>query len=363
VTADEHSLAANLPAAGRWPSRADLLQRLAAARGMLQNCELCELRCGVNRGAGERRRCRLAADTHVYKTYASLNEEAELIPALRVFLGGCNFRCPWCDEAPDAFEDAGQRVEPADWADELTAAVAGGVCTISILGGEPTLHVPTLLALAAAVERPLPLALNTNMYMSPAVIELLDGVVQWYLADFKFGNDECARQYAGVPRYSDVVRRNLLSVARQAELVIRHVLMPGHLGCCFQPVADWAAEHLPGVRFQLYPGYVPCGPASCDATLGRLNTRADVRAATDYLARLDLRSEPTPPSSARVALPLAHDTGTASLTLGVDGRIYCHDLTPELAAVLSEICPEAAAILARQEAAGCCADQERTDRP
>jgi putative pyruvate formate lyase activating enzyme len=329
------------------PERRNLRQRVAAADVMLRNCNMCELRCGVDRTSGERGQCRLAATTHAYKTYISLNEELELVPALRVFLGGCNFRCPWCDEAPDAFEDMGQCVEPVRWAAELRTAVASGVRTISLLGGEPTLHVHTILALAAA-DPAVPLALNTNLYMTPEVLALLDGIVQWYLADFKFGNDACARQYAGVPRYSDVVRRNLLLIAAtQAELVIRHVLLPGHLGCCFRPVADWVAEHLPGARFQLYPGYVPCGPASCDTVVGRLNTRADVCAATDYLAGLKLRCEPSPRSAVRLDAPQARATGVASVTLGADGRIYCHDLTPELASVLAGVCPNAAELLAR----------------
>lgn len=346
------------------PTREDILQRLAIANAMLQDCNMCELRCGVDRAAGERGQCRLAASTHVYKTYVSLNEELEVGPALRVFLGGCNFRCPWCDEAPDAFEDAGQRVEPARCAAELQSAMAGGAQTISILGGEPTLHVHTILALAAAAVPCLPLALNTNLYMAPEVIGLLDGVVRWYLADFKFGNDDCARQYAGVPRYSDVVRRNLLLVAAtRAELVIRHVLMPGHLGCCFRPVAEWVAEHLPGARFQLYPGYVPCGPASCDAEVGRLNTRSEVHAAVEFLAGLELRCEPSSRGPVRLDAPSVRQAGVASVTLGADGRIYCHDLTPELASVLLGVCPGAAELLARAgHASAAPSDEGQTTR-
>ena len=350
MNTDRRTSDSRAPSAGR-PPHAEILRRVIAAGSMLQTCNMCELRCGVDRTAGARGRCQLGATTHVYKTYVSLNEELELVPALRVFFGGCNFRCPWCDEAPDAFGDAGRCIEPAFWALKLCRAIAGGVRTISLLGGEPSLHLHTVLALAAAADPPLRLALNTNLYMTPEVLELLDGIVQWYLADFKFGSDACARQYAGVPRYSDVVRRNLLLIAAtQAEPVIRHVLMPGHLGCCFRPVADWVAEHLPGARFQLYPGYVPCGPASCDAVVGRLNTRADVGAATEYLAGLNLRCEPSSRGSIRLDAAAGQHTGVASVTLGADGRIYCHDLTPELAAVLAGVCPGATELLAR---AGC----------
>jgi putative pyruvate formate lyase activating enzyme len=113
------------------------------------------------------------------------------------------------------------------------------------------------------------------------------GVVAWYLADFKFGNDECARRLAGVPRYGDVVRRNLTWMAGHTRLIVRHLLMPGHLDCCLRPVAEWVAANLPGTRFQLYTGFVPCGQAG-SVGLGRLNTRAEVAAALDLLGTLDL---------------------------------------------------------------------------
>jgi hypothetical protein len=42
-------------------------------------------------------------------------------------------------------------------------------------------------------------------------------------------------------------------------VIVRHVLVPGHFECCFRPLTNWLAAHLPHIRFQLYDGYVPCG--------------------------------------------------------------------------------------------------------
>jgi putative pyruvate formate lyase activating enzyme len=339
--------------------------RAEAAQALLRACTMCELRCRVDRAAGERGSCGLAADSFVYKEYPSLNEEPELLPAWRVFLGGCNFGCPYCDEGPEAWQaDAGRLVKPAAWARELAGVLDGGVKTISVLGGEPSLHIHTLLAAVAASSRPLPVALNTNLYMTPEVLELLDGVVRWYLVDFKFGNDACAERLAGVPRYTEVVRRNLLRIRHHEMVVIRHVLLPGHLECCFKPIADWTSRYLAGARFQLYPGYVPCGRAGQDGTLGRLNAPTEVQAATDYLRTRDLQCEVLfeqsrdrkgaetsrmcrhqrlqRDRSLTVAAPLKHgneQAGLAGITVGADGRLYCHDLTPELASVLAELCP------------------------
>ena len=118
----------------------------------------------------------------------------------------------------------------------------------------------------------------------------LDGVVALYIADFKFGNDECAKRLAGVGRYLEVVTRNLRIAAERTPMIIRHLLMPGHVDCCFRPVVDWTAEHLPGVRFQLHTGYVPCWRASGDAKMGRLTSADEVREAWGYLRTKDLQT-------------------------------------------------------------------------
>ncbi len=57
----------------------------------------------------------------------------------------------------------------------------------------------------------------------------------------------------------------------------------------------------------------------------------------------------TPESKPLVAEPAA---GTAIFTIGVDGRLYCHDVTPELLQVLVEICPENPSLHARIETLG-----------
>jgi putative pyruvate formate lyase activating enzyme len=258
------------------------------AQKLLERCELCEWRCGVDRTAGQRGPCGLGIETRILRQYVSVTEELEVIPALRVYLGGCNFRCRFCDTAPDCLEpDRGDLPDPGTYAQELAGAVGRGVQSISVLGGEPTLHAHTLLEWAAAAPTPLPLVVNTNLYMTGEVLHVLDGLIRFYLGDFKFGNDECAQRLAGVPHYSYVIRRNLTWIAGRTPLIVRHLLMPGHLECCLRPAAEWLSANLPGTRFQFYAGYVPCWQAGT-VGLGRLNSRGEVRAALDLLDTLDL---------------------------------------------------------------------------
>jgi putative pyruvate formate lyase activating enzyme len=248
---------------------------------MLGSCELCERRCGINRLAGERAPCGLGSETWSFKRHVSFAEEIELLPSYMVYFGGCNFRCAFCVQAPVCFDPRrGERIEPGPLAREFERIVEHGARTINLLGGEPSLHLHTILDIAAeAAERGvrLPLVLNSNFYMTPEVLELLEGVVDIYLADFKFGRGACATRVAGVERYWEVVTRNLLLASEHAakngaSVLVRHLLMPGHVDCCHAPVAEWMAANLPKAHLHVMDSYVPAWRACGHEELGRLLT-------------------------------------------------------------------------------------------
>lgn len=264
--------------------------RCAEAAEALRACRLCEWRCGVNRLAGETGPCGLTDATHVFRCYVSYAEELELLPALMVYLGGCNFRCRFCTQAPNCFHvDQGPTLTSPAVLAQLTSA-ADCVPWINWVGGEPSLHPH---ALAKAREQIPPGAkwlLNTNAYFTPECFELLDGLIDLFLVDLKFGTDRCAYRLAGVPDYTRILQRNLLTIyhADPNRLLVRHLLMPGHEACCLRPVADWANRHLPGVRFHLMGSYVPAYRSMKDRAMSRTVPEADCVDAVRYCRKLGL---------------------------------------------------------------------------
>lgn len=269
--------------------RSVLLERAAWARERLSACTFCEKRCGVDRLHGGPAPCGLGHATHSFKRHLSLAEEIELLPSYMVYFAGCNFRCAFCVQAPACFDPhRGGLVDPAALARECGGVVGRGARTINLLGGEPSLHPHTILELAAAAPEPLPLLLNSNFFMTPEVLDLFDGVVAYYLADFKFGSDLCAARVAGVDRYVAVVTRNLLLAHAQRErrgarLLVRHLLMPGHIKCCYEPVAQWMRANLPDTPFNVMDSYVPAfraaRPGANVGELARLLSPGELAAA------------------------------------------------------------------------------------
>lgn len=286
--------------------RGVILSRLALADELLRACHLCEWRCGVDRQAEKGGVCGLGAGVKVFKRYISFEEDVDLVPTLRIYLQGCNLHCRFCNTAPDHFawseETDVSGMDPTGLGDEVHGgaerqdvtladvipmygpAIGSGIRSISLLGGEPTLHIGQILRLAAALPTSLPLVLNTNGFMTSEVIDLLEGVADTLFVDFKFGNDRCAFEIAGAVSYVDVISRNLAHIAGRFGLRVRHLLLPGHLKCCFEPVVDWLSKRMPGTRFQLMTGYVPHWRAIGQPDLGRINRCEETQAALRFLA-------------------------------------------------------------------------------
>jgi putative pyruvate formate lyase activating enzyme len=115
---------------------------------------------------------------------------------------------------------------------------------VNFVGGEPTPQIPFILKILQYVKSDLPIVWNSNLYLSLKGMNLLKGVVDVYLSDFKYGNDKCAERLSAVKNYTEIVKRNHLIAIENAELVIRHLVLPSHMECCSKPIFDWIAENL-----------------------------------------------------------------------------------------------------------------------
>lgn len=234
------------------------IERVVEAERHYRRCLLCEHRCGVNRLAGERGPCKAGAVPRVYRHRVEYGEELELIPSLLFYLSGCDLRCIFCVGELNAFDPSRGRELTAElFRAGLEQGRAQGARTLQWVGGEPTIHLPAILRVMSEVRPELPIVWKSDFHGTVEAMALLDGVADVYLADFKFGNDACAKRLAGIASYVAVVTRNLRLAARQGRLIVRHLLMPGHFDCCYRPIVQWLREHLPNVPLSLRDSYLP----------------------------------------------------------------------------------------------------------
>jgi len=252
------------------PNLVDL--KSALVNRMLQSCNFCEWKCHVDRANGKIGFCKLDKTTSVGSYFHHYGEEAPLIGLERrggsgtIFFESCDSHCVFCQNwdisQPKSRTDLmGEVVSPvrlAQIADDLAREGAGN---INYVGGEPTVDLHTIIDSLRYMTKSVPLIWNSNMYCTMETMEILADVIDLWLPDFKFWDDECARRLMWVgakASYREVVKRNHVFAAKHGSMIIRHLVMPNHLECCTQPILKFIAdtmrdEVLVNVMAQYYP--------------------------------------------------------------------------------------------------------------
>jgi putative pyruvate formate lyase activating enzyme len=281
------------PAAAPACSLLDL--KLALARTMLAACKMCERRCGVNREAGEVGFCGVGKVPRIASDFLHFGEERELVPSHTIFFSGCTFACVYCQNWDIAVDPrSGSPCDPRSLAASLLSGLEQGSRNANFVGGDPTPALPSIIGCLRELGdsgRGLPVIWNSNMYASQETMHLLEGVIDVYLGDFRYGNDACALEYSSAPTYFATVSRNFSLAHASAEVMLRQLLLPGHLSCCTLPIMRWASAHLPGVYFNLMFQYRPEYRASLYPKLGRRLSSEEKQEALDAARRLGLRLE------------------------------------------------------------------------
>jgi putative pyruvate formate lyase activating enzyme len=257
-----------------------LSERVDQAKSHYRRCLLCEHRCAVDRTSGERGECKAGAEARVFRHRVEYGEELELVPSHLFYLSGCDLRCSFCIAEANAFDPRrGRTLTPAYFSEAVAWGRERHARNVQWVGGEPTIHLPAILEAMAGCDDLPPVVWKSDFHGTPEAFDLLSGLVQTYVADFKFGNNECARRICGTDNYVDVVGRNLKIAATHGNLIIRHLLLPGHFECCYRPVVEWVRRHLPNAKFSIRDGYLPKWKARHDADLaGTLEAKAGPQA-------------------------------------------------------------------------------------
>jgi putative pyruvate formate lyase activating enzyme len=253
----------NEPAdAEMMPASGNLLDvKVELAHRMLGSCVCCERRCAADRANGGHGFCGVGAGSRYSSDFLHMGEEPELVPSHTIFFSGCTFECVYCqnwDIAMDA--RSGRLAEPEMLAAVLQEGHSQGSRNANFVGGNPDPHLWTILEavrLTGQSARSLPMVWNSNMFTSMEAMRLLDGVIDVYLGDFRYGNDVCASELSGVEGYFAVVSRNFAYAYDSAEVMVRHLVLPNHLECCTRPVMEWVSENMPGAYFNLMFQYRP----------------------------------------------------------------------------------------------------------
>ena len=283
-----------------------LKARIPILRERMRRCSLCPRECGVNRLDGRTGFCGLGAGAVLARALPHFGEEPPIsgtAGAGTLFLSSCNLRCPFCQNYRISREGMGEATDRETLAGRMLELALKGCHNIELVTPSPQL--PAVLeALLAAREwgLNLPLVYNCGGYEKADVIGLLDGIVDVWLPDFKYGSEGDALACAAPADYPEHALSSIGEMIRQAGerlqtaggiarrgVIIRHLVLPGRVQNSLDAVRLIAERLSKKVPLSLMAQYTPTPAVADDPLMGRRVTREEYEAVVDHA--LDLGFE------------------------------------------------------------------------
>src|ERR671933_250559 len=273
----------------------ELLRRAEAALELLAGpCRVCPRECSVDRLDDERGLCKIGRRATVASHFAHFGEE-NCLRGWRgsgtIFFSGCNLRCVFCQNHDISWQLQGERVTPRHVVPQILEALP-----LAVDGGLV-----------------LPLVYNTSSYDSLDSLELMDGVVDVYMPDFKLWSSDLSRRYLAKRDYAEVACRTVKEMHRQVGdlvfdehglarrgLLVRHLVMPGLVEES-EAILRWIAEELgPDTYVDVMAQFYPAGRTGDFPEIDRRPYRSEFEHALAVadglgLRRLDKRSRAAAP--------------------------------------------------------------------
>ena len=236
-------------------------------------CNLCPRRCGAERGDSTSGGvCASPALPRIARAAPHFGEEPCISGANgsgTVFFSGCNLRCVFCQNAQISRGGTGKTVSVSRLRDIFLELQDKGVHNINLVTASHYVE-PVAEALREA-KLNIPVAWNSSGYDSLEALHWLDGLVQIYMPDLKYGSSDIARRYSAAPDYPEVARAAILEMYRQtgsfvldendmlkSGVLIRHLILPDNERNS-RDVIDFVADNFPGDRvlFSLMSQFTP----------------------------------------------------------------------------------------------------------
>jgi len=282
----------------------ELKKRGDALWQKMDECRLCPRECGAARLAGEKGYCQSSAQVEIAAFHPHFGEERSLVGeggSGTVFFTNCSLRCVFCINWEISQGGYGEEESLTNLAEMMLDLQRRGCHNINVV--TPTHYSPHIVkALDIAADRglQLPVVYNTCGWERLEILELLDGIVDIYLPDFKYADGARSAKYSsGADTYPEFTQQALREMFRQVGvakpardglmyrgLMIRHLVMPDGVADSKQVLA-WIAKNLPlDTYVNIMSQYRPMYKAFDYPEISRRITRQEYREVVRYAKKL-----------------------------------------------------------------------------
>ena len=291
----------------------ELARRAQSAVARMRACDLCARYCRVDRMAGMQGVVCRTGKYAVVSSYGPHHGEEDCLSGWAgsgtIFFSWCNLRCDFCQNWQISWRGDGSMATPERLSAIMLEMQRAGCHNINfVTPSHVVAQILEALTIAVPAGLRLPLVYNTSGFDSPEALALLDGVIDIYMPDMKYGDSETARRFSHVREYVTVNRAAVTEMHRQVGdleidrdglarrgLLVRHLVMPGGFADT-EAIAQFLSEEIsPDTYLNVMGQYRPAHRAWTHPEIARRPTAGEYAAALDVcrqhgLNRLDERA-------------------------------------------------------------------------
>jgi len=216
-----------------------------------------------------------------------------------IFFSGCNLRCVFCQNWQISQGGMGKKYSVGELAEMMLQMQANGAINIDLV--TPTIwwrEIKDALMLAKSRGLNLPIVWNSNAYEHAAILKQLEGLVDIYLPDFKYGDDEAAVKYSRAHNYTAVARAAIKEMLRQTGILqinqqgiavrgvlVRHLILPNNINNSLRALEILKAME-PRLPISLMRQYYPLHQAKLFPEINRMVTDKEFNRVFDRMWEL-----------------------------------------------------------------------------
>ncbi len=266
------------------------------------NCRLCPNKCSAYRDkttAGGK--CNITTAPKVARIAPHFWEEPPISGEKgsgAVFFSGCTMKCIYCQNAEISADNYGAEIDAHTLAQEYKKLEETGVHNIDLISA--TQFLPEILRSFDIYMPKVPIVYNCGGYERVETLRALDGIVDIYLPDFKYADDDLGLEYSGVENYRETAEKAIEEMLRQTGrltldsdgiaqkgVLVRHLVLPNHTKNSIGVLNILKEKFGDDVTVSLMGQYIPHGKAVNHPKLSRKITKREYQKVLDHLIDLE----------------------------------------------------------------------------
>lgn len=274
---------------------------------MLESCMLCPRNCKINRHKSVGF---CGASDKVKLAYYSLHQWEEPIISGEngsgtVFFSNCNLRCLFCQNKKISTDrnSYGKEISNDKLKEIFLKLQDLGAHNINLV--TPTHYVPQIIDVLKEVKNKnlkIPVVYNTSSYENVSTIESLKGLIDIYLADLKYFDDELGSKYSKCNDYFKYASLAIGEMYKQtgkfqikdnllvSGLVVRVLVLPGHVDDSKKIIKYLYDTYKDNIIISIMNQYTPVCKINDFPNLNRKLTDEEYDEVIDYACSLGIEN-------------------------------------------------------------------------